>query len=390
MYCMHCGTQNTENSKFCAKCGSPLEEAGNAATPQNAVEGQVAASEEASVAGAAVEGSSVAQPAAEPVAQPAAQQASASAYGATPTPAPVPAPAPATAQEGVIGAAWNDIKSSPGWLKHVLMLCLIGCVPIMNFAVDGYCIRWGRDLAFGKRSPLPKTIFKKKEISTGFFAYLVAFALSFALTIVVMAISSLLSGIASIPSITFGIIVSGLLTVAAFLFSLLVYGPCINASVMRMSIVGFLESGFNFRKVFDAFKKAPGGLIGASVLPRLIVGFVAVIVIGIIVAIVIGIAVGIGSAAVNGASSYYPYGGYGYGGGFRSIDALFGLFSGAATILIFFFVAIYILASMFNVFATLLTYRAIGHWAARNAPEWANEAEDATTSEDDGGNGASF
>lgn len=397
MFCMSCGAQNSDSSQFCAKCGKPLSNQSPAGAAQQQPASQPVP--QPAAAGAQVQqpvaaGAQVQQPV--PTAAAASPSASsAPSVNQAPPAQPVPGPSagipPVPAPEGVIGAAWKDITNSPGWLKHVLMLCLIGCVPIMNFAVDGYCIRWARELSFGKRESLPKTLFKKKEISTGFFAFLVRFAMGFALGLVTFAGSSLISGLFSIPSATAGLVISVILSILVFLFTLLCYNPCVDASVMRMSVVGYLESGFNFKDVWTAFRRNMGGLMGASILPRLIVGLVSGIVIGIIVAIMLAISGAISEAARQGMSNgYIPYIPSYYGShSLAGLDGIAGMLTGAATIIIFFIVLLFVISGMFNVLATLLTYRAIGHWVARTAPEWASESDEGLDL-DESGSGVVF
>ena len=55
--------------------------------------------------------------------------------------------------------------------------------------------------------------------------------------------------------------------------------------------------------------------------------------------------------------------------------------------LLFFQVILFVLTSMFNVFSMLFTHRAVGHWVARTAPEWADESDEGLDSGNVGGFG---
>jgi len=356
MFCAKCGTSNADGAAFCKKCGNPLAKAPGA-TEQPAVQ-------------------PVAQPTAQPAVQPVAQAAPAAqmamgqppiqqgqpgAYppaGAAPMPY-VPKP------EGVLGAAWKDITSTPGWAKKVLILCLIGLIPILNFAVIGYALRWARELSFGQRAPMPEEIFRKKEISTGFFAELVRFALDsvavMAALLVALVIGALIGFINPIAGFVVGVIMASLVALAAYIF----WEPAVRAAIMRMTVVGYLESGFNIRKVFAAFKRAMGSLIGASLLPDIIVGAIQ----GLLVSILYGIMLGIIYAGASGMGGMR----YGY-----SATNVATMVAGLGLGFILLATITMIVVSMLSTFAMLFSYRAVGHWAARNALDWADEADDKT------------
>lgn len=329
MFCKNCGTQNKDDAAFCINCGSPLSAQPAQTAPQSGA----------------------------PQA-PVANQASASA---------------AQPAESTVGAAWKDISMSPGWLKRTLLLCLIGVVPILNFAVDGYCIRWGSELASGKREFMPVRVFKKREIATGFFAMLINFALYFALMLVVFAGTWFISAIFNIFSPTAAVIVGFLISFVVCIFVLVFFQPFIDACVMRMSVVGFLESGFNCKQVVANFRKGMGSLIGASLLPRIIVTVISLIIIGILIALTIGMvqfaADSLSSMSYYDSPMYYLTRGYSYSG-------MMSVAGTAANIFFFMMLVIYVVFAMLQVFQKLLMYRAVGHWSARYASEWAEETED--------------
>ncbi len=87
----------------------------------------------------------------------------------------------AAAPQGCLGAAWHDITSSPGWVKRVLLLMVMNCVPVLNFFAKGYNLQWGAQAARGDVQPLPRGVFGKKTFLAG----------------VLFAVINLLGGIAS-------------------------------------------------------------------------------------------------------------------------------------------------------------------------------------------------
>ena len=348
MFCPKCGTNNAENSAFCKSFGTPLSvgtPAKHVSTPSARAATKPAAHATPTAHGARAEAQEWQQP------QP--QQRTVA--------RPV--------QEGCLAAAWRDITSSPGWIKQILILCLVGCVPILNFAIEGYAIRWGRSLSFGKRDSLPSQIFTKKEISTGFFAILVKIAMFSVLILLGLIAALLLASIFGIIGPGAAAIVIFLVAVIALIAGLVLVGPFVDASIMRMSVVGYLESAFNFPKTLKAFAKAPGGAIAASLVPPVLVGVVE----GLLT-LIVGLFVAVASRAWM--SSYYGYGSYGYGYSYMDPTMLYEQIVQGAFAILLVYLILWIVASMLNTFSSLFAYRAMGHWAARTAPEWASEAEE--------------
>lgn len=109
---------------------------------------------QASGAATAAQAASAAAPDSTAQTVPPAQAASTAQVGAqyqqVPQPNSYAAQARPVYAKGCVGAAWSDITSSQGWFKKILLLGLIMCVPILNFYVIGYCMRWARQLVLGK------------------------------------------------------------------------------------------------------------------------------------------------------------------------------------------------------------------------------------------------
>ncbi len=361
MFCMSCGAQNADTAQFCAKCGKPLAASKPVAAAASAPQPQP-------------QQAASAQP--QPQAQQQYQQPN---YGRPQQPQQQYAPQAGAYQapvrvEGCMGAAWHDITSSPNWFKRVLTLCLVAVVPILNFAVDGYCLRWARELSFGKRESLPDRIFRKHEFATGFFAFLISFSLTCAYGIVLVAGICLISGLFAMLNIVLGIVILTILILAAVVFTLLFFMPAVDACVVRMAVTGYLESGFNVKLVWGCFRRSMGSLMAASLLPNIIVGIVKGIIVVILYAIIGAIGYGGATSAMSSMGRYMNPMYMMYGSGYGSLQSAVSMVSGVVLIVVFMLLLIYVVNAMFDMFANLFTYRAVGHWVARTAPEWAQES----------------
>ena len=311
MYCKNCGADNNPSSAFCRKCGNPLEKAAPAPKPQ---------------------ASGVAQP----------------------------------ISAGVLSKGWSDITGTVGWIKKVILLCLIESIPILGFSVDGYILRWGRELSLGENTPMPTEVFKKKEIITGFRAFLIRIMYGIAYFTAGYLAIGLITGLLALISPQFAAAVAILITACMLIGYVVVLLPLTNVAIMRMSVVDYLESGLNIKKIWNAFRKSPGSAIGATFVPivsaSVITGIVWSIVVGIFAtftnAMLNNVTHGIGDAPV-GALNGYPY----------ALTSLMGSSSIALFILSF-------LTVMLFAFVNMLSLRAMAHWCAQNASEWALESDE--------------
>lgn len=415
MFCPNCGKENPEGNAVCFSCGEdltrvaaaqaapagtvhiPVEPAQQtqataaqpAATQQPAVDTAVAGAATTAQPAAAAQPAATAQPAAQAqptaTAQPAAtaqaqpaqaapqsapyQQATAQQTGSTPyqQAAPQPqqtgyaAPQPTAApqqpaqqlyKKGCIASAWDDIKNSDGWFTRILLLGLINIVPILNWIVPGYCMRWARQLPMGKIQPMPKTIFVNRGFINGVFWFVITlvFSLVGAIAAGILGIVPLLGWIASL----------------AIMFFIAMFG---NLAYMRIAVADRLGAGFDISALWEALKKNPGSLLCISIVPGLVIGAC----IGILALVVFGIAaIGIGSDVINLAylSDYAPYG-YGY-------DSMYGSAAAMSVLSIIgkllpAYLILYIVACFAQAFQYVLVFRALGHWTARYASGWVNE-----------------
>ena len=273
-----------------------------------------------------------------------------------------------------LGAAWRDITDTPGWWKKVLFLCLISCIPIVNLAVDGFALRWSRGLSFDRNEPLPKAVFKKKEILTGLRALLLNIIYAIVFIMASFILSTLVTGLFASINLGLGAAMGATLTVLSVVAYLLAYWPMVNASIMRMTVVDHLESGLNFQKVWGVFKKSPGGAIGATIVPSLVSALIQFVLFVLFFAI-------IGAVLQSTATNYMDMiGGYGYlsymsDPSYLFDEALSSVYSlgNLATVLM---IIMFIAAGMVSMFSKILTWRAMGHWAAETATEWPFESDE--------------
>jgi len=259
-----------------------------------------------------------------------------------------------------LSKAWKDITSTPHWFKRILTLCVMGCFPIFNFGVVGYSLRWSRDLSFGERKTMPRSIFRKKEISTGFLAVVAGIAWVCAVAIVVGLALLIVCGLISIVSVGAAAVFFYFLSCVALLAAAIFIAPVVDIALIRMSVVGYLEAALNIPTILRAYKRKMGSAVCAALVPGIAVS-VASCVLGGIAAILCSI-LGYGSVQT------YSYGYYSYA--YNVGPTGFALF-----LCVLIAVIAIIAIVMMSTFANILTYRALGHWVAAYAPEWAEEAK---------------
>ena len=339
MYCPHCGTENHNGSQYCRHCGAFVASAA-AGMPYGAPQ-QPYGSGSAPENGAA----SAQQP-----------------YGQAPYGQPPYEQRPVSA-EGCVTRAWRDVTGTKGWFGKTCLLGLIGAVPILNWVVMGYTLRWSRQLVLGAHTPMPDRIFADRTFVTGFYMAVLA--------LVIAIVSGFVSAFVGwVP--LFGLIV-------ALAFSLFI-GAFSCAMALRMAIVDRFGAAFSLGRVWAAAKRSFGSLFCAAYAPAL-VGAIAFVVLGVAYAIVIGIVAGpaIGAAA----SALYAQTHHdavtltinlGAGEGTLSAMAAAVLGPGATIGSIAATLIAWVAGAMIATAAQLVIFRAVGYWAARVAPEWAAEA----------------
>lgn len=263
-------------------------------------------------------------------------------YAAAPVP---PQPQPVEPQpvyaEGCLKAAWRDISSSEGWKGRMALLGLIGCVPILNFMVYGYSLNWSREVPFGAKTPLPREVVNGRNFEYGFYYFLIALVIGL---------------VASIASAVVGWVplIGWVAAIAIMLFA----GMLETLLSVRMAMMGSLGEGFQIGHAWSVLKRNWTSLLGAAVVPNLIMGAVVSIVGFVFMAIglvgfmgpLMALISGYGSAAVATAA-----------GGMGLVGMLLML-------------VWCVLCAAGWALATVVSMRAVAHWVGRNAPEWAADA----------------
>lgn len=215
----------------------------------------------------------------------------------------------------------------------MMLLGLINCVPILNFFVTGYCMRWSRQLPLDQVQPMPKTIFGERCFVNGFFAFVIA--------LVIGVVNGVCSGILGFIPIL-GALVSIVLGLFLSLFEAL--------SVMRCAVADNLGAGFDIPQIWDLMKKNFGALLCAVIVPALILTAVVVVIsIFLSLIMVVPVAMNIESIAY---SAYW---------GSSEIGAMISLLGA----LMPFMIVSYLIGMFLSAFYSLLMYRAVGHYIAR-------------------------
>ena len=373
MICPSCGGNNPEGAAFCASCGTSLVAAAPVAAQPAAVAAPVAAQPAAVAAPVAAQPAAVAAPAA---AQPAAVAAPAAAQPAyqpvQPAAQPVygqqqpvygqqqpvygqqqpvyqqpVAPMP-PAPKGNVGQAWSDITSTPNWIKRVLILMLMNCVPVLDIFFRGYVLQWGAEAVRGKAAPMVPGSFNRKTFVLG----LVPFVLNILLNLG----SAVLWVLGFIPFIGFILAIVADWMASAFCYM----------AIMRVGATGSFGSAFDLSELVRVYRKNIGGLLFATIIPGLICSAIAFLV-GFILLLIVSL---FSMGSLDGIEQAIRYLNR-YGDPiaiisiFGSLIAVFGV----ALILVILF------ASFMDGFAQLWTMRAVGYWVGRNAPEWAAEGD---------------
>ncbi len=170
-------------------------------------------------------------------------------------------------QKGCFALAWQELRASDGWLGKCLLLALISFVPILNFVVYGYALKWARDAAVGGTARIPEKVFVEGAFKIGFFAF------------VVMLLFGIVEFLVSIP-LNLVPIVGNLASLALSVFVTMFVMLC----VVRIALFDELGEGFSFGAVWEAFTASMGALFCASWLPTFVFGLVATI-IGLLLAV---------------------------------------------------------------------------------------------------------
>lgn len=262
-------------------------------------------------------------------------------------------------EKGCVSAAWDDVKATKGWFGKVCLMALMYFVPVLNWVVDGYALRWARQLSLGQVEGLPKKIFCDRAFVNGAMKFLVSLVVAIAVSIV-SSIIGLVPFVGALAGIALGIFVDMFM----------------NIAYVRMSLFDELGEGFNIKEAFNSMKKEPGKAFMIEFMPSLIL-FLTVSAVVFIAAFLCILTTGL---AVW--SAVYPMieaaGSYEYFSYLLENDPEF--LSQFITILLSGFIGLipWILiggffANIFVVTCLLVQTRAAGHYVARYCAEWREE-----------------
>ncbi|WP_295997768.1 hypothetical protein [uncultured Adlercreutzia sp.] len=255
---------------------------------------------------------------------------------------PVNYQAPVYAQS-CLSAAWADIKMAPNYVSRMLVLGLIMCVPILNFVVTGYLLFWAREVPFGGRTPLPANMVTGKNFEFGFYG--------FVLSLVVGIASAVVSGVLGwVPLIGVLVEIAVMLAVAVALMLM----------QMRMIMGLNLGDGFNLKDMWDKARRNWGQLLVVSIVPELVAA-VILMAVGTVVALFTTLVIFGSAAPTIGAMSSVA------DPSFAQVMSLMGAIAGPMIVCT---LIVYVVGCLIVTPAQVLSYRAMGHWVARYAPEW--------------------
>lgn len=253
---------------------------------------------------------------------------------------------PVVYAKGCLGAAWDDIKGTPGYVGKLVLLGLIMCVPILNFVVMGYLLHWSREVPFGGRTPMPAKYVTGKNFEFGFYAFVISLVVNIA-----VGIADMILGV--IPFL--GALVSMALMLAT----------CVATSLMQMRMIMGLSlgEGFGLKDLWFKANRNWGQLLLTTLVPSVVVGFIAGV--ACFVVLMIAMLLGLGGVLPVLASSSMA------NPSSADVLAIVGMIAGPA---LFAGLLIYLILCIPSAVASALMVRGLGHWVARYAPEWTSLA----------------
>lgn len=273
-------------------------------------------------------------------------------------------------RHGCLAQAWDDITESKGWGKKITILGLINIVPILNFFVSGYAMKWGSQLPRDEVLPMPNKVMGDGMFVSGFYA--------FVMMLVVGIVNSIAASILNLIPVL-GIILSIALYLLLVMFQYM--------SIMRVAIWNNLGKGFSVSTIFKhIFTGNFGALFCATVLPSIIIwasiSFITLALVAIFALPSINeLMTGIQYAQMGNSL----YGMNGYGSSMMDpFDMMFGfnpmmsmyssmapaMIQGAIMALVPIMVIIYFITAFLQALNYVLTMRATGHFVARFCRDW--------------------
>lgn len=253
-----------------------------------------------------------------------------------PTP-PAPAPQPVYAK-GCISAGWADIKATPGYVGKLVVLGLIMCVPVLNFAAMGYLLFWAREVPFGGRTPMPQKYVTGKNFEFGFYGFVITLVVGIATNVAgwILGLIPLLGALVALALMLAG-------SVTGYIMQ------------MRMIMGQNLGAGFDLKDLWNVSKRNWGQLLLVTLVPELIAAAILSVLVMIITSMML--LVMLGTVAPAAAAAVSP------------TDVL-GIIALVGLPMVLALLVLYVVGCLIMVVAQAVTVRGLGHWVARYAPEW--------------------
>lgn len=243
------------------------------------------------------------------------------------------------------------------------------CSVVLLLCCGGYGVAWGRELSVPHGFDADAPVARTSLLSLGFFGgalHLVAVVVSAIPGLIAWALSFLGIGLgATLLWDSYGVgfsvlgtvvsLIAGVISIALHVLAIglaVVLTMFTDAMTMHLVVTGRLESAFSLAEVLAVFRKEPGKLFCASVVPGL----------AAIAAVMLG---NLALSLVSDALDVLPFGMVGTG----LFDPIGGL--GANVVL----AALVGLAAFCVSCGSIVRYRAVGYWAQRFAPSWKDETE---------------
>ena len=243
-----------------------------------------------------------------------------------------------------VSQALSDIRSTPRWVRRIMLLAAMKFLPILGFFETGYALKWATTAWKNIPRDMPRYAFNKDEFLTGLFFWVIG---------ILAQIGTGWLAICNIIPIA-GTILWIVLMCQAFVFS--------SLAALRMAAYGRFGAAFDMSKIFEKLRLKSTGLYKAYFIPWLIcLGIIiGLFVVAFIISALIGMAL---YSDLNNAISNHNF---------------FMTFLISATRAIWVTLILGITVGLVSLFVATLTeiwaFRALGYWLGYYAFDWVCEA----------------
>lgn len=267
-------------------------------------------------------------------------------------------------KRGYFGTAWRDVRTSPHWIRSLLLLALLAVVPVIGpLMVMGYAFGWSRDIAWAVRTPMPAHLRTalRSNLTCGLHVFVLCCVFIAAPVILTLLFEILFDGgLAHWASqwhlfapVNVDAVIHVTVTVVCYLFALTVL-PFILVGSMRTAIYGRLSAGFQIARLWSMIRYRFSGLLRiAGILGVLALAIVAVIAVYALLMGMISVLYSVGVMLTGGHVELSEI-----------LAGLVPLTLGSLPIPVY-------LVSVLTTFACVIIARALGYWTAQfDVPHW--------------------